>query len=122
MDVVEKKIDNSIKIIDLFKDYLYDFSIIFKKLKFDIVEKFKNKEDQSYANTIIKKVSLIESMVYEITKFAELPNPKFANIKLNTLCYDLILFHRKSNKEINFTINYIVVQSVKLNYGKNKRY
>ena len=65
--------------------------------------KFKNKEDQSYANTIIKKVSLIESMVDEFTKFAKLPNPKFANIKLNTLCYDLILFHRKSNKEINFT-------------------
>mgnify|MGYP005818554139 CR=1 FL=1 len=64
-------------------------------------EKFKNKEDQSYANTIIKKVSLIESMVDEFTKFAKLPNPKFANIKLNTLCYDLILFHRKSNKEIN---------------------
>ena len=65
--------------------------------------KFKNKEDQSYANTIIKKVSLIESMVDEFTKFAKLPKPKFENIKLNTLCSDLILFHRKSNKEINFT-------------------
>ena len=42
-------------------------------------------------------------MVDEFTKFARLPKPKFENIKLNILCSDLILFHKKSNKEINFT-------------------
>jgi len=65
--------------------------------------KFKNKEDQSYANTIIKKVSVIESMVDEFAKFAKLPKPKIESVKLNKLCFDLVLFHKKSNKNINFT-------------------
>ena len=34
----------------------------------------KNKEDKSYADTIIKKVSSIENMVDEFSKFARLLN------------------------------------------------
>ena len=64
--------------------------------------KSKNKEDKSYANTIISKVSTIENMVDEFSKFAKLPKPKFDNVNLNKLCSDLILFHKKSNKNINF--------------------
>ena len=64
--------------------------------------KSKNKEDKSYADTIIKKVSSIEHMVDEFSKFAKLPKPKFKFMKLNKLCSDLILFHKKSNKKINF--------------------
>ena len=65
--------------------------------------KFKNKEDKSYADTIIKKVSSIESMVDEFSKFARLPAAKFETIKLNDLCTDLILFYKKSNKNIKFS-------------------
>jgi len=64
--------------------------------------KSKNKEDKSYADTIIKKVSLIENMVNEFSKFARLPKPSFEVIKINKLCYNLILFHKKSNKNITF--------------------
>ena len=64
--------------------------------------KSKNKEDKSYANTIISKVSTIENMVDEFSKFAKLPKPKFDNVNLNKLCSDLILFHKKSNKNIKF--------------------
>ena len=64
--------------------------------------KSKNKEDKSYANTIISKVSTIENMVDEFSKFAKLPKPKFDSVSLNKLCSDLILFHKKSNKNINF--------------------
>ena len=64
--------------------------------------KFKNKEDKSYADTIINKVATIENMVDEFSKFAKLPKPKFDNINLNKLCSDLMLFHKKSNKNINF--------------------
>ena len=64
--------------------------------------KSKNKEDKSYADTIIKKVSSIEDMVNEFSMFAKLPAPKFGTIKLNKLCSDLILFHKKSNKKIKF--------------------
>ena len=64
--------------------------------------KSKNKEDKSYADTIINKVSTIENMVDEFAKFAKLPKPKFDNINLNKLCSDLMLFHKKSNKNINF--------------------
>ena len=64
--------------------------------------KSKNNEDKSYANTIIKKVASIESMVDEFSKFAKLPKPKFNNVRLNKLCFDLILFHKKSNKNISF--------------------
>ena len=64
--------------------------------------KTKSKEDKIYANTIIKKVATIENMVDEFSKFAQLPKPKFEIIKLNKLCFDLILFHKKSNKKINF--------------------
>ena len=64
--------------------------------------KSKNKEDKSYADTIINKVSLIENMVDEFSKFAKLPKPKFDRINLNKLCSDLMLFHKKSNKNINF--------------------
>ena len=65
--------------------------------------KFKNKEDKSYADTIIKKVSAIENMVDEFSMFAKLPAAKFGTIKLNSLCSDLILFHKKSNNHINFS-------------------
>ena len=65
--------------------------------------KSKNKEDKSYANTIIKKVSSIESMVDEFSKFAKLPKPILENIKLNKLCSDLILFYQNSNQNIKFT-------------------
>ena len=58
--------------------------------------KFKNKEDKSYADTIIKKVSSIESMVDEFSKFAKLPAAKFKTVKLNDLCADLILFYKKT--------------------------
>ena len=64
--------------------------------------KSKSKEDKSYADTIINKVSTIENMVDEFAKFAKLPKPKFDNINLNKLCSDLMLFHKKSNKNINF--------------------
>ena len=64
--------------------------------------KSKSKEDKSYADTIIKKVSSIEDMVNEFSMFAKLPSPKFGTIKLNKLCSDLILFHKKSNKKIKF--------------------
>ena len=64
--------------------------------------KSKSKEDKSYADTIIKKVSSIEDMVNEFSMFAKLPAPKFGTIKLNKLCSDLILFHKKSNKKIKF--------------------
>jgi len=64
--------------------------------------KSKNKEYKSYADTIINKVSTIENMVDEFSKFAKLPKPKFDSINLNKLCSDLILFHKKSNKNINF--------------------
>ena len=64
--------------------------------------KSKNKEDKSYADTIINKVATIENMVDEFSKFAKLPKPKFDNINLNKLCSDLMLFHKKSNKNINF--------------------
>ena len=64
--------------------------------------KSKSKEDKSYANTIISKVSTIENMVDEFSKFAKLPKPKFDSVSLNKLCSDLILFHKKSNKNINF--------------------
>ena len=64
--------------------------------------KSKNKEDKSYADTIINKVSTIENMVDEFSKFAKLPKPKFDSINLNKLCSDLMLFHKKSNKNINF--------------------
>ena len=65
--------------------------------------KFKNKSDKAYADTIIKKVSSIESMVDEFSKFAKLPTAKFGIFKLNKLCSELILFHKKSNKQISFT-------------------
>ena len=64
--------------------------------------KSKNKEYKSYADTIINKVSTIENMVDEFSKFAKLPKPKFDSINLNKLCSDLMLFHKKSNKNINF--------------------
>ena len=64
--------------------------------------KSKSKEDKSYADTIIKKVSSIEDMVNEFSMFAKLPSPKFGTIKLNKLCSDLILFYKKSNKKIKF--------------------
>ena len=64
--------------------------------------KSKSKEDKSYADTIIKKVSSIENMVDEFSMFAKLPSLKFKTIKLNKLCSDLILFHKKSNKKIKF--------------------
>ena len=67
--------------------------------------KFKNKEDKSYADTIIKKVSSIESMVDEFSKFAKLPAAKFKTVKLNDLCADLILFYKKSNKNIKFSFS-----------------
>jgi two-component system nitrogen regulation sensor histidine kinase NtrY len=67
--------------------------------------KSKNKEDKSYADTIIKKVSSIENMVDEFSRFAKLPKPQFSIIKLNKLCYDLILFYKKSNKKINFSFS-----------------
>ena len=67
-----------------------------------IKSKSKNKENISYANTIIKKVSLIESMVNEFSNFARMPKPKFISTSLNNLCYELFLFHKRSNKEINF--------------------
>ena len=56
--------------------------------------KSKNKEDKSYANTIIKKVSSIESMVDEFSKFAKLPKPELKKTRLNILCSDLIFFHQ----------------------------
>ena len=65
--------------------------------------KLKNKKDKIYANTIIKKVDVIESMVNEFSNFAKLPKPKFSIIKLNKLCYDLVLFYKKSNNKITFT-------------------
>ena len=67
--------------------------------------KFKNKEDKSYADTIIKKVSSIESMVDEFSKFAKLPAAKFKTVKLNDLCADPILFYKKSNKNIKFSFS-----------------
>ena len=51
--------------------------------------KSKSKEDKSYADTIIKKVSSIKNMVDEFSMFAKLPSPKFGTIKLNKLCSDL---------------------------------
>ena len=65
----------------------------------------KNKEDRSYANTIIKKVSSIENMVDEFSKFAKLPRPKTKSININNLCSDLVLFHKKSNKKISFSFS-----------------
>ena len=65
--------------------------------------KFKNKEDKSYVDTIIKKVSSIENMVDEFSKFAKLPPAKFGFFKLNKLCSELVLFHKKSNKNIRFS-------------------
>ena len=55
--------------------------------------KSKSKEEKSYADTIIKKVSSIENMVDEFSNFAKLPKPELKKTRLNILCYDLILFH-----------------------------
>ena len=67
--------------------------------------KSKSKEEKSYADTIIKKVSSIENMVDEFSKFAKLPKPEMKKTRLNILCSDLILFHKRSNKKITFATN-----------------
>ena len=67
--------------------------------------KSKSKEEKSYADTIIKKVSSIENMVDEFSKFAKLPKPELKKTRLNILCSDLILFHKRSNKKITFATN-----------------
>ena len=67
--------------------------------------KSKSKEEKSYADTIIKKVSSIENMVDEFSNFAKLPKPELKKTRLNILCSDLILFHKRSNKKITFATN-----------------
>ena len=64
--------------------------------------KIKNQDDKTYANTIIKKVNVIENMVNEFSQFARLPKPKLRKTNINNLCSELILFHEKSNYKINF--------------------
>ena len=64
--------------------------------------KIKNQDDKTYANTIIKKVNVIENMVNEFSQFARLPKPKLRKTNINKLCSELMLFHKKSHSKINF--------------------
>ena len=74
MDIVEKKIDDSIKIIDLFKDYLYYFTVVFKKLKYDTVENFKNKLEREYPDTKKKLLERIKAIKSESFNLLNLDN------------------------------------------------
>ena len=100
MDLVEKKIDDSIKIIDLFKEYLYHFNIIFKKLKYDTVEKFRIKLEKEYPETKKKLLERIKSIKSESFHSLNL-NDKF---KLIFQSYALIV---RFDNILDFIINII---------------
>ncbi len=68
-----------------------------------LLSKSKNKNSKIYANTILKKVTLIEKMVDEFSQFARLPKPNFKRNNLTEICKELFLFHKNSNNKINFS-------------------